>query len=324
MRARRPAGVNTAGAVRMAGGVPLRLASFIRHCAYAFGEPVIATAISSQAISRSICKRRSIHQTAGCHPAMMRTTICRMLTRSSRRCTCAHSWISTRSSSSASSVLHERRRDGDHRRPPARAPQRSSPNRTGRAWRAAPSRRTRRQCGRTDSACDGNARLRARARRMRDDRRDEPDDLDAGPERPRGKRSRASTSTRPRATRQSPRPALRETHRVNAGVDLEEWQCGQGDHEKRGGPAHRVSHVGRCAFQREQHQPQCRRHNATLPQPVQHSVHRHAPRHARSASCRCSRSAGSSSSSSSTFSTSRLGDPSNRRLTRWRSARRRA
>ena len=104
-RARRLDAVNTAGAVRMAGGVALRLASFIKHCAYDFGEPVTATVISSQAISRSICKRRSIHQSAGCHPAMIRTTICRMLTRSSRRCTCAHSWISTRSSSSASSVF---------------------------------------------------------------------------------------------------------------------------------------------------------------------------------------------------------------------------
>ena len=117
-RARRPDGVNTAGAVCIARGVPLSLESFIRHSAYDFGEPVIATVISSQAISRSTCRRRSIHQSAGCHPATMRTTICRTLTTSSWRWTCAHSWIRTRSRSSGSSVLTSDGRDGDHRRSP--------------------------------------------------------------------------------------------------------------------------------------------------------------------------------------------------------------
>jgi hypothetical protein len=77
MRARRPDTVNIAGAARMARVLLLRLASLIRHSAYDFGEPVIATLISSQAISRSTCRRRSTHQTAGCHPATVRTTICR-------------------------------------------------------------------------------------------------------------------------------------------------------------------------------------------------------------------------------------------------------
>src|SRR6185369_4266407 len=76
MRARRLEGVNTAGAVRIAAGVLLSVASFNKHCAYDFGEPVTATVIWSQAISRSRCKRWSIHHSAGCHPAMIRTRIC--------------------------------------------------------------------------------------------------------------------------------------------------------------------------------------------------------------------------------------------------------
>src|SRR3954469_9372792 len=90
IRARRPEEVSTAGAPWRVDR-DRRVASFTRHSAYVFGEPVIATVVSSQAISRSTCTRRSIHQTAGCHPAIMRTMIWAMLTMSSRRCTCAHS-----------------------------------------------------------------------------------------------------------------------------------------------------------------------------------------------------------------------------------------
>src|SRR5262249_46986449 len=59
-RARRPDGVNMPGAVWIARDVPFSPESLIRHLAYDFGNPVRATVISSQAISRSTCSRRSI------------------------------------------------------------------------------------------------------------------------------------------------------------------------------------------------------------------------------------------------------------------------
>ena len=186
-----------------------------------------------------------------------------------------------------------------------------------------PSRRRRRQCGRTDSACSGNARLRARARRIA---MIAETNLTIWMLAQSAHAARITSIDVHHAsgneTIASPcvaRNAVGQRRRR-----LKRWQCGQGDHEKRGGPAHRVSQVGRCALQREQHQPQC----ATATTPPCHSQFSTASMsasYARSINFRsCSRSAGSSSSSSSTFSTSRLGDPSNRRLTRWRSARRRA
>ena len=82
-------------------GTDGRSASRTRQAAYPRAEPVIATAISSQAISRSTRSRRSSHHTAGCQPATIRIANWIRLATSSRRCTWAHSWITTRSRSSS-------------------------------------------------------------------------------------------------------------------------------------------------------------------------------------------------------------------------------
>ena len=125
--------------------------SFIRHSAYDFGEPVIATVISSQAISRSRCRRRSIHQSAGCHPATMRTAICRTLTTIvtplDMRPLVDQDAVRVRRRRVSSRATARRRSSAL----PIRGPPRSSPSSDRTSVARRPSERTRLQCGRTDS-----------------------------------------------------------------------------------------------------------------------------------------------------------------------------
>ena len=101
IRCRSPRDDTTAGAGSERRSGRRRAASVVRQAAYALAEPVAATAISSQATSRSRSSWRPSHHTAGCQPATTRTSRWTSCVTSSRRCTWAHSWMTTRSRSAS-------------------------------------------------------------------------------------------------------------------------------------------------------------------------------------------------------------------------------